>query len=79
MTNQWGVVGTGITHFIPEIYPIDSGDYIILFTDGIDIHFDPDYYAARWGRVDTQVLADDIAIRWATHKDDVGVLVYQEG
>jgi hypothetical protein len=78
LTSQWGIVGAGISNLIHETYPIDVGDYIILFTDGLDKIFDVRYYEASWRRLDVKTLADDIALRWSTRNDDVGVLVYQK-
>lgn len=71
-----GTVGAGFRRLLVEAVPIERGDLVVLFTDGLSERLcvpEP----ATLGLVDPDRLAGELLGTWATGQDDAAVLVYQ--
>ncbi|MBF0159429.1 MAG: SpoIIE family protein phosphatase [Magnetococcales bacterium] len=76
LVSDIGIVGVGFSRLLVESMPIQSGDLIVLHTDGIRsrMHFN-NYGSAILG--DSSRLADTIMADWGKQIDDAAVLVVQ--
>jgi len=78
LRSDYGIVGGGFKRLVPEDVPLQSGDLVVLYTDGVKemINLPRDHVLA-YGSV--QKLAEMIINNWRIETDDAAVLVYRYG
>ncbi|EXJ13913.1 SpoIIE family protein phosphatase [Imhoffiella purpurea] len=70
-----GIVGGGFSGLRPERLPLSPGDWLVMFSDGIpeDADIRPSLIASR----PSDALAGRLLERWASDRDDAGILLYR--
>lgn len=71
-----GIVGAGYRSLSLESVPLQPGDHVIMWTDGIKPEFDLEL-CSSWRATDPQPLAEAILGRWGRESDDAAVLVFR--
>jgi len=71
-----GTVGMGIKRLLPETIPLNPGDLVILFTDGIPEKMDLRHYDDALFE-DVDVLAKQILQDWGRKSDDAAILLFK--
>jgi negative regulator of sigma-B (phosphoserine phosphatase) len=74
LSSGYGIVGGGYKRLFIEMPPLNTGDLILLFSDGIDELIDLEKYEDLQKET-AQCLAERMIQDWATQNDDAGLLV----
>jgi Stage II sporulation protein E (SpoIIE) len=77
MASQPGIVGGGLpAHINLATFDLAAGDWILMFTDGVDERLDLPVWLPEWDR-EPGLLCSHLLARWRASRDDAGVLVAQ--
>ena len=71
-----GVVGAGYRTLSLNRVPLQPGDHVIVWTDGVEPEFDLEL-CPSWRATSPQQLAETILDRWGRESDDAAVLVFR--
>jgi Stage II sporulation protein E (SpoIIE) len=79
LSSQYGIVGGGLPHALEVSQTeLQRGDWLLLFTDGIDEMMSLPMCLPEWER-DPSTLCRHLLARWRNVADDAGVAVLQIG
>ncbi len=78
LSSHYGILGAGYRTLKTEAVPLDPGDLVIMYTDGIGELIDLSNYDETL-RADAGRLAETILQDWRRETDDAGVLVFRNG
>jgi hypothetical protein len=79
LSSQYGIVGGGLPKQV-QVTDIDllPGDWVLLFTDGLDEMLKLPAHLPEWER-DPGLLCEHLLARWRNVRDDAGVLALRVG
>jgi len=75
LRSDYGIVGAGYKHLVPETVPFVPGDLVMMYTDGVKELIDFTAYGPPLYK-DMQELAEKIIKDWGRDTDDAAVLIY---
>jgi Stage II sporulation protein E (SpoIIE) len=79
LSSQYGIVGGGLpVHVTVNEIDFVVGDWLLLFTDGLDEMLALPMHLPEWER-DPALLCTHLLARWRQGRDDAGVLVCRRG
>ncbi len=79
LSSQYGIVGGGLPGEVTvSEFDFVPGDWLLLFTDGLDEMLELPMLLPEWDR-DPTLLCTHLLARWRSARDDAGVLVCRRG
>ncbi len=77
LSSQYGIVGGGLAlHVEVAEMALQDGDWLLLYTDGIEEMLKLPLRLPEWQR-DPVLLCEHLLAHWRAPRDDAGVLVYR--
>ncbi len=72
-----GIVGAGFRGLRPEAFPLQHGDWLLLFSDGIPEN--ADFSSVIRDSDPSDALVGELLARWASPRDDACLMLYRHG